>query len=213
MTYLYYGENSQERDAAVKNVLQAFIAVNGDMAVDVLDTEDCDVTSAIDAVTTVPFLSPKRLVIVRYASANKDLSTAIDAILDRVADTTDVLFVEGRMDARSVYTKTLKKRASDVKHFEAVEGPALSEWIISETTKLGGTIQPRSAQLLLDRVGHNQQLLHNELKKLLLMPKQNLHIDQEKILQSLEKEPDYLKNYILKYLNNNELSRIHEFFI
>lgn len=169
MTYLFYGENSQERDAAVKQVLQAFIAVNGDMAVDVLDTEDCDVASAIDAVTTVPFLSPKRLVILRYASANKDVSSAIDTILDRIADTTDVMFIEGRMDARSIYTKTLKKRVSDSKHFEAVEGPALNDWVVAEVQRLGGSIRPSTAQLLLDRVGHNQQLLHNELQKLLLV--------------------------------------------
>lgn len=169
MIYLYYGENTQERDAAVKEILQAFIAVNGDMAVDVIETEDADISTIVDAITTIPFLAPKRLVVIRYLSASKDLSASIDTYLDRVADTTDILFIEARLDARSVYTKTLKKRATEVKHFESVEGPMLQDWLVHEVEKQGGNISGSTAQLLLDRVGSNQQLLHNEIKKLLLI--------------------------------------------
>lgn len=169
MIYLYYGENTQERDAAVKEILQSFIAVNGDMAVDVIETEDADKAAIIDAITTIPFLAPKRLVVIRYMSSSKELSTDIDTFIDRAANTTDILFIEARLDARSVYAKTLKKRAGEVKHFEAVEGPQLVDWLMQETQKQGGTISTSTAQLLLDRVGSNQQLLHNEIKKMLLI--------------------------------------------
>ncbi len=169
MTYLYYGENTQERDAAVKALLGSFIAVNGDMAVDVIDTEMAEPADVIDAVTTVPFLSPKRLVVLRYVSSNKELALAIETLLNRIADTTDVLFIESHLDARSVFAKTLKKQVNEVKHFESIEGPQLQGWVVQEAAKLGGTIAPRDAQLLLDRVGHNQQLIHNELVKLILV--------------------------------------------
>lgn len=180
MIYLYYGENTQERDAAVKETLQAFIAVNGDMAVDVIETEDAEVATIVDAITTVPFLAPKRLVIIRYLSASKELSAELDTFLDRVADTTDILFIEARLDARSIYTKTLKKRANEVKHFESVEGPLLQDWLVHEAEKQGGKISRATAQLLLDRVGTNQQLLHNEIKKLLLV---NSTITNELVLE------------------------------
>lgn len=186
MTYLYYGENTQERDQAVKKLLGAFIAVNGDMAVDIIETETAEIAAVIDAVTTIPFLSPKRLVILRYASANKDLAAAIDTVLDRIADSTDVLFIEARLDARSVYTKTLKKRVSEIKHFESVEGPLLQGWAVQEAKRLGGIISAPNAQLLIDRVGHNQQLLHNELKKLLLV---DTTISKESIMQMTHVAP------------------------
>lgn len=169
MIYLYYGENTQERDVAIKKVLQEFIAVNGDMAVDVIDTESADLATIIDSVTTVPFLSPKRLVVLRYLSANKDAAAAVDMVLDRVADTTDVLFIEARLDARSVYAKTLKKRLTEVQSFDSVEGPMLQDWVMNSAKQLNGSINAASAQLLIDRVGSNQQLLHNELSKLVLV--------------------------------------------
>jgi len=168
MIYLFYGENTQERDAAVRKIIGEFIAVNGDMAVDTIDADVVDTAGLIDAVTTVPFLSPKRLVIIRYLSANKEVVADIEKILDRVAESTDVLFIEARLDARSVYAKTLKKRASDVQHFESAEGPALADWVVRDAHSIGAKITNSVAQLLIDRVGHNQQLLHNELQKLVL---------------------------------------------
>lgn len=169
MTYLFYGENVQERDRAIKQLLQEFVAVNGDMAVDSIDADTAELTDIIDAVTTVPFLSPKRLVVVRYLSANSEVTARIEDVLDRTADSTDVLFVESRLDARSVYTKTLKKRITTITHFESIEGPALVGWVVQEATVIGATISQAVAQQLIDRVGHNQQLLHNELQKLSLI--------------------------------------------
>lgn len=169
MTYLYYGENIQERDDAIKRVLQEFTAVNGETAVESIDADATELTNLIDAVTTVPFLSPKRLVIMRYLSANKDVAASIEEVLDRTADSTDILFVESRLDARSVYTKTLKKRITTIKHFETVEGPALVGWVVREASAIGATISPAVAQRLINRVGHNQQLLDNELQKLSLI--------------------------------------------
>ena len=169
MIYFYYGENIQERDAAVSKLLQEFRAVNGDMAIDSIDAETAELADVIDAVTTVPFLAPKRLVVLRYMSTNKELAASIDVIIDRVADSTDMLIIEARLDARGVYMKTLKKRATTVHHFESVEGNLLQSWLLQDAKAVGVKISPAVAQELIDRVGHNQLLLHNELQKLSLM--------------------------------------------
>ena len=169
MIYFYYGENSQERDAAVKLLVDNFIATNGDMAVDSIETEGNELATLIDAVTTTPFLSQRRLVIVRYVSTNKDITAKIDTLLDRIADTTDVLFIESTIDNRSVWSKTLKERADVVTQYELLNIEATTNWVIDQVSQLGGNITHSNAQLLVDRVGNNQQLLKNELKKLLLV--------------------------------------------
>lgn len=169
MIYFYYGENIQKRDEAVTKLLQEFRAVNGDMAIDSIDAETAELAEVIDAVTTVPFLAPKRLVIVRYMSTNKEMAGSIDTVLERVADTTDLLIIEARLDARGVYLKTLKKKATNVQYFESVEGGSLQSWLLQDASTLGAKISPKVAQELIDRVGQNQLLLHNELQKLYLM--------------------------------------------
>jgi DNA polymerase-3 subunit delta len=171
MIYFYYGENIQERDSAINELTSNFISTHGDMAVDIIETESSDYASIIDSVTTTPFLSTKRMVVVRYLSSDKELSSKIEDLLSRVADSTDLLIIESSIDNRSIYAKTLKAKSDIVRNFESLDSNATVNWVQNYVTSKEGQISYKDANFIVDRLGLNQLQLKNELNKLLLINK------------------------------------------
>ena len=186
MLRLYIGENALTRDAAYRAYLDSFVKEHGQMALDVLETDTLTLNGSIDAVTTVPFLSAKRCVVLRHVSQNKDLASNIEKIVDRIADSTELVIVEGILDSRLNYTKYIKKQADDLQQFDVLDSAALVQWAISFAKQQGATLNRADAQLLIDRVGPNQLLVANELQKLLLV---NPEITKELILSFVPASP------------------------
>ena len=167
MILAFIGDNGHAREQAATEFIAGFTGVHGAMAVDKFAGEELELATLSDAISTVPFLSPRRLVIVRDLSANKTLAEQLELIVESVADTTDLVIIEGHVDGRSKYLSNLKKLA-EVREFAHLEGEDLLTWITEQTNHLGGTITRQVAQKLVDRVGTNQQLIANELAKLVL---------------------------------------------
>lgn len=167
MIVAFVGDNSHAREQAAKEFINDFASVYGAMAIDHLDGETIDKAQFIDAVATLPFLSPRRLVIVRDLSANRGLSDELESVASALADSTDLVIIENRLDQRGRYLNNLKK-LTDFREFEHLEGEQLINWIIDQAKVLGGKINFATAQTLVDRVGSNHQLLINELQKLIL---------------------------------------------
>lgn len=186
MLRLYIGENALARDSACRAYLDSFVKEHGQMALDVLETDTLTVNGCIDAVTTVPFLSAKRCVVLRHVSQNKDLASNIEQIVNRVADSTELVIVEGILDSRLNYTKFIKKQANDLQQFDALDGSTLSQWAVSTAKQQGANLSRADAQLLIDRVGPNQLLVASELKKLVLV---NPTITKELILSCVPASP------------------------
>ena len=167
MIVAFVGDNGQAREQAAKEFVAGFAGVHGTMAIDRLDGETLEMVQLIDAISTLPFLSQRRLVVLRNLSLNKTLTDNLAHITDNTADTTDLVIIENHIDGRSKYLSNLKNLA-DVREFEHLEGDALIKWIVEQTMLLGGQITFETAQALVDRVGTNHQLLANELQKLIL---------------------------------------------
>jgi DNA polymerase-3 subunit delta len=167
MIIAFVGDNSHAREQAAREFIDSFSSVYGATAIDRFDGETLDDAQLKDAISTLPFLSPRRLVLVRDLSANKSLADKLETIVDELADTTDLVIIENRVDHRGKYLNILKKLA-DFREFEHLEGEQLINWLIDQTFMLGGKITAITAQSLVDRVGTNHQLLINELSKLVL---------------------------------------------
>ena len=167
MILAFIGDNGHAREQAATEFVNGFSGVHGAMAIDKFAGEELELATLSDAISTVPFLSPRRLVVVRDLSANKVLAEQIETIAASIADTTDMVIIEGHVDGRSKYLTNLKKVA-EVREFHQLDGDDLVGWILEQTKKLGGIITRSVAQHLIDRVGVNQNLLANELAKLVL---------------------------------------------
>lgn len=153
----------RELDAAVA----AFLVEHGDLALERIDGQEAELAKIQEAITSLPFLANKKMVVLRAPGANKDFAEKVAQLLSDVPETTDVIIVEPKVDKRSSYYKFLKSKTA-FQEFNELDQSALASWLVMTAKGQGGTISSKDANYLVERVGANQQALGNELEKLLL---------------------------------------------
>jgi DNA polymerase III subunit delta len=140
-----------------------------------------------ESVGSLPFLTQRKLVILHQPSKQKAFIEHIDAILKEVADTSDVIIIEPKLDKRLSYYKQLKK-VTDFREFGELDPNGLARWATEYAKERGGALSAPDARLLIDRVGPYQQLLSSELAKLIAydskITKENIELLTEKAPQS-----------------------------
>lgn len=193
MFYILHGEDELSRTETL-NQLRAKM---GDPQFADLNTTQFDgrkltlseLTHACDA---VPFLADKRLVIVDGMLArfdprqrksdddageieeetNPTLAKDLIAYLDRLPDTTRLVFVEAKTLAKNnlvfKYAAAIDdKKKAFVKEFAAPKENALPKWIQDRIKAKGGTIDGNAVAELAAHIGTDLRLLDNEIEKLL----------------------------------------------
>lgn len=160
-------ENAFGLQLELDRLATAFVAEQGDLALERVDGEEAEFARIQETLTSLPFLANKKMVILRRPSANKQFVEQVEQLLGSIPETTEVIVIEPKLDKRLGYYKYLKK-ATDFREYKALDIHGLSQWLASEVKERGGTISNYDARYLAERVGMNQQLLANELDKLLL---------------------------------------------
>jgi DNA polymerase-3 subunit delta len=171
------GSNDFARSAELKKLVAAFVAEHTDMALERLDGEEHSADRMRESVSALPFLTARKMVVLREPGKQKAFAEHITDILKDAADTTDLIIVEPKLDKRMGYYKTLKKE-TDFRELNDLDAGGLARWAGEYAKSRGGTLAPGDARLLLDRIGPNQQLLQQELDKLLAY---DLHITKDAI--------------------------------
>ena len=130
---------------------------------------------------TMPFLSPKRLVIVegllsRFETQDKDKrstktkdsgwSTFKDHI-QRMPESTVLVLIDGKLKRNNHMLSALVPVAK-IKEFKALKRDALKVWIESRVTKMGCSISPRASNMIAELIGGNLWLVSMEVDKLCL---------------------------------------------
>jgi len=160
------GSNSFSLKAELNHRVAEFVKTHGDMALERLDGEEAEFTRITEALQSLPFLATNKLVLLRTPGANKQFAEKFEKLLPTIAETTDVIIVEPKLDKRTQYFKTLKKE-TEFKEFNELDGPQLARWLVESAKERGGSLSLGDANYLVERVGTNQLTLHNELSKLL----------------------------------------------
>lgn len=160
------GANDFARKRELDALAAAFIQEHGDMAVERLDGEEASAERMRESIESLPFLSARKLVVLREPSKQKVFTEKIVDILAASAESTDVIIVEPKLDKRSVYYKTLRKQ-TDFREFGELDAHGLAQWAVGYVTDHKGTLSGADARLLIDRIGPNQQMVQSELDKLL----------------------------------------------
>lgn len=166
VTITLTGANDFARKAELGAIFAAFLADNDAMAVERLDGDDASAERLQEAVASLPFLTDRKLVILREPGKQKAWAEHIAEILPNIADTTDVIIVEPKLDKRLSYYKTLKK-STDFREFSELDAFGLAAWAVQYVKQQGGGLASGDAKSLVDCLGNNQQLLKSELDKLL----------------------------------------------
>lgn len=126
----------------------------------------------IQAVTTLPFLSPRRMVIIRdlIDSVKKDDLALWESGLSRTPDSTIVILWESKaVDAieKKPLFKTLKEHAQiHLYPFPALAGTSLTTWIADRCKSKGSAIESGALRALIERVGADLWLMSHEIDKL-----------------------------------------------
>src|ERR1700742_2933571 len=95
------GTNDFARQTALSKLVNDFIAEHTDMAVERLDGEEATADRMRESAASLPFLTPRKLVVLREPGKQKAFAEHIGDVLKDVADTTDLVLVEPKLDKRS----------------------------------------------------------------------------------------------------------------
>ena len=161
------GENSYGWQHELRQLVDGFVSEHGDLALQKLDGQEADFEAVREALLSLPFLADRKLVVLRQPGANKQFAETIEHVFADLPETTDVIIVEPKLDKRLSYYKFLKKN-TEFHDFPELDGPGLARWLSDTAQARGGSLSSTDARYLVERVGAKQQLLANELEKLLL---------------------------------------------
>lgn len=161
------GANSFGLRRELRGLVKAFLAEHDEMGLERVDGEEAEFNRLSEALTSLPFLVERKLVVLRAPGSNKQFTEAAEALLAGVPETTDVVIVEPKLDKRGGYYNLLKK-ATDYREFPELDANGMARWLVDAAKAAGGSIGPADARYLVERVGASQSLLANELNKLLL---------------------------------------------
>lgn len=160
------GPNEHLARQELKSLVDTFLIEHGDMALERFDGDETPTERMLESLQSVPFLSSRKMVILRNPSRQKTFSEQIDAVLEGVFENTDVIFQETKLDKRSSYYKTLKKQ-TDFREFGELDANALAGWACTYVAEQGGTLSAKDARYLVERTSGTQQGIQHDLEKLL----------------------------------------------
>lgn len=166
MIEVVIGTNTMAIRSAVRQRITAFADMYDQTAIEQYDAESLTPAQLPQILQAMPFLSEKRMVVLRNLSADKLLAEKLQDVLTDTQDSTDVLVVETAPDKRTALYKFLLKQPHVVRCDE-LDGAGLGRWLVDEATARGGSVSTADARYLIERVGTNQLQLSHELDKLL----------------------------------------------
>lgn len=136
--------------------------------------------------STVPFLADKRLVLVEgllgrfergggrrsgsAANGKKGLAEweRLPVVLASVPESTDVVFVDGRLSASNPLLKLIQERVT-ARTFNPPGPRELRMWIADRARSEGAQIEERAVQMLAETIGSDLPVIASELRKLALV--------------------------------------------
>lgn len=181
------GANDFARKRELGRLVDEFVSGHGDLALERLDGEEADASRMQAALQSLPFLTARKMVVLRGPGKQKAFAEQIAGILRGVPETTDLIIVEPKLDKRSSYFKTLKKE-TDFREFTELDAAGLARWAQAYAKEQGGSLNAADAKALVDRLGPSQQMLAAELDKLLIyspeITRQNIELLTEPMPQS-----------------------------
>lgn len=167
MVYVLSGPNTQLLHQKLHELIARFRQECGESIERFDGVEITHIDNVLDAVRSVSFLEPRKLVIVKNFAQNKTILDSIETIVEQTADSTDLILVDQKIDKRTAAYTFLKKN-TELFVAQELNPHELRAWVVSTARELGVECRPAEAKYLIDRAGTNQLLVHSELQKLAL---------------------------------------------
>lgn len=166
MITLITGDNSFENERTLKTVARSFDGVP-----EMIDGSVLEVKMLPDLLMGATLFASKRMVVIKNLSDNKTVWNDFADWIDRISDDIHLVLVDSAPDKRTKTYKALQKAATV--HTSAVwtdrDTVKAEQWSIQEAKRLGATLDKKSAQTLVARIGVDQWALQDALDKLSVM--------------------------------------------
>src|SRR3990167_4343065 len=127
MIYFLTGNNSYAQLKRLKELTENFREKHGDLAVEKYDGEEAEAEKMLAAINSLPFLAPKKMVVIRNASRNKLFCEQIEQIISSIPESTDIVFYEPLTDRRTIFYKTLKNE-TQCEEYDELSSAELAKW-------------------------------------------------------------------------------------
>jgi len=138
-----------------------------------LDGRSLNLDELRNAVSAMPFLTPRRLVILANPLAyfnREQLRVEFTRLLDAIPGTTALVLTEQRTLKENHWLMRWARRAGArafVRSFSLQRGPAMVQWIQTQAKNAGGQFTFGAAEMLANLVGDDARMAHQEIVKLL----------------------------------------------
>lgn len=168
--FLMVGEDSFSLLQEVKRWKEAFVEKYGETDLEEIDGESTSIEQIIGSISTLPFLSEKRLVILRNFLSTQKAETANQLLpaIEKLPGTTVLVMIELKdPDKRTSIFKKLSTLATN-RLFLKPKGAQLGTWIQRRGESHKTSIHPETAAYLASVIGDDLFALDQEVQKLCL---------------------------------------------
>ncbi len=168
--YLCYGQEDYMKKQYVDNIKKQIIDPAYEiMNLEVYDGKGITVDQIIDFAETMPFMSERRLMIVKdsglFKSGKKDESTKLANYVDKLPNSACIIFMETEVDKRlSLFKKTNKGHVAI--EFKVPTDKELALWTKKELNKHNVKMSNQLIEYFIRVVPHGMESIINEIKKL-----------------------------------------------
>ncbi len=180
MLYILYGHDDFSLREALAELKQEMgVEELGLADIATLEGQKLSLNELVATCNTLPFLSPRRLVIVegllgrferdRRRGATPELGEwkGLKEYVSGIPPSTILVLVDGALGRGNPLLRQLVPNAR-VREFQPIRGTVLRNWIRSRVRDRGGDISPTALRLIMDVVGENLWILSSEIDKLCL---------------------------------------------
>ena len=167
--YLFYGEEDYMKTVYMQKLKQTIIAPSAElMNYDFMEGKAVETEKIISSLETLPFLSDKRLVVVKdsgFFGERKSQAEELCQYLEDIPKTACIVFVEKEVDKRGKLYKTIGKYGH-VAEFKTPKENDLAKWVKKEFSAADREIDTGAAVYLVRAVGDSMDRIAVEIQKL-----------------------------------------------
>lgn len=176
MITLLTGANSFEIERELVQIIAGF---NGNA--EKIDGAQLELRQLPDLLMGGTLFADKRLIIIKNLSENTTIWSAFSDWIEKLSSDVTLVLVDSKPDKRTTTFKALQKQAKvlDFPIWTEKDSGLAQEWVVARSKELGFSLDTKSAQVLVRRVGVDQWQLFHALEKLTLVPVVNALVIEE----------------------------------
>lgn len=198
--YLLHGDEEYVKESALKSLLSTIDGTVRDMNTDVIASASA--AEIIAACETMPFLAPRRVVVVRALPKDAD-AEALKPYLSRIPPETVLLFfIRGDADGRLAFVKTLAAAGRTV-HFAPLAESEAARWIRQQASSCGTVIAQQDAEFFAAYAGTDCANLMQEFRKAADYVGEGNAVTKDVIKKVVTHDLDYIVFAVLDQIMSN----------